>query len=256
VYVGGTDPGCFIPTMLNETGDGEQHVTLTQNGLADPNYIDYLQFLYGGQIKVLTDDQNKQAVDQYISETQQPQQNNGKPGVSGMASVMAINGILLQDLVQQNPDLSFALEESFPLKSTYAGATPLGPIMELGAAGTAGAITPDAAQHSVDYWQSAAQNLTASADSTPSDPELKTYAHDAQAQANLLANNNYPDAADQLYQTALSLWPDDPGTVSEYAGFLNSQGRTEEANDLLDVFLQNNPAQAAAVSALRKLAGQ
>ena len=29
-YAGGTDPGCFIPTMLNETTDGEQHIVFTQ----------------------------------------------------------------------------------------------------------------------------------------------------------------------------------------------------------------------------------
>lgn len=31
VYVGGTDPGRWIPTMLNETSEGERHVVLTQN---------------------------------------------------------------------------------------------------------------------------------------------------------------------------------------------------------------------------------
>jgi tetratricopeptide (TPR) repeat protein len=271
VYVGGTDPGCFIPTMLNETGDGDQHVMLTQNALADQNYLNYIQFLYGGQIDTLTGDQLQQAYDQYTSDAQarmqhdqnfpdeSPQlmpgenvsQNNGKFSVTGVNSVMAINGILLQDLVQQNPDLSFAMEESFPIPSTYAGGTPLGPIMELGANTGDSTITPDTAEQTVNYWETTAQTLVNSSDDPPSDPELKTYAHDAQAQANLLANNNFPDAADQLYQTALDLWPDDLGTVRDYAGFLNKQGQTDEANDLLDNFSQNNPAQSAAVSALR-----
>ncbi|HEX3719996.1 MAG TPA: hypothetical protein VH595_18770 [Verrucomicrobiae bacterium] len=252
VYVGGTDPGCFIPTMLNETGDGDQHVMLTQNALADPNYIDYLQFLYGGQINTLTGDQNQQAFSQYLANAPD-QPGGGKPAVvSGVNAVMAINGILLQELVQQNPDLSFAMEESFPLPSTYTGAAPLGPIIELSANNGASAITADSAQQSVDYWEAAAQNLTASSDSAPSDAELKTYAHDAAAAANLLANNNYPDAAEQNYETALKLWPDDLGTVAAYAGFLYGQSRPDEANDLLNVFAQNNPSQAAAVNALRK----
>ena len=41
VYIGGTDPGCFICTMLNETTEGEQHLTLTQNALADQSYLEY-----------------------------------------------------------------------------------------------------------------------------------------------------------------------------------------------------------------------
>jgi hypothetical protein len=35
----------------------------------------------------------------------------------------------MQTLLQKNPDLSFAMEESFPMSSTYAGAAPLGPIV-------------------------------------------------------------------------------------------------------------------------------
>ena len=42
VYVGGTDAGRFIPTLLNETSDGEHHIVLTQNALADGTYIQYL----------------------------------------------------------------------------------------------------------------------------------------------------------------------------------------------------------------------
>jgi hypothetical protein len=38
VYVGGTDPGRFIPTLVNETSNGEQHVILTQNAFADARY--------------------------------------------------------------------------------------------------------------------------------------------------------------------------------------------------------------------------
>jgi hypothetical protein len=46
VYVGGTDPGRFIPTLLNETSDGERHVVLTQNAFADGSYLQYVRFLY------------------------------------------------------------------------------------------------------------------------------------------------------------------------------------------------------------------
>jgi hypothetical protein len=39
---------------------------------------------------------------------------DGKVQVSGQASVMAINDMLLQTLMQKNPGLSFAIQESFP----------------------------------------------------------------------------------------------------------------------------------------------
>ena len=50
VYVGGTDPGAFITSFLNETSDGEHHVVLTQNALADGTYLDYLNALYGDRM--------------------------------------------------------------------------------------------------------------------------------------------------------------------------------------------------------------
>jgi hypothetical protein len=70
VYVGGTDPGCFIPTLLNETSDGERHVVLTQNALADGTYLDYLGFLYGDRVKTLTKDDNQRAFQEYMADAQ------------------------------------------------------------------------------------------------------------------------------------------------------------------------------------------
>ena len=42
IYVGGTDEGRFIPTLLNETSEGEHHTILTQNALADRTYLEPL----------------------------------------------------------------------------------------------------------------------------------------------------------------------------------------------------------------------
>src|SRR5438034_3558342 len=50
VYLGGTDPGCFIPTLLNETSEGERHIVFTQNALANNDYLEHLNFLYGDRL--------------------------------------------------------------------------------------------------------------------------------------------------------------------------------------------------------------
>src|SRR5436190_23197844 len=70
IYIGGTDPGCFIPTFLNETSEGERHITLTQNALADGTYLDYLNFLYGGQMNTLTEDDSQRAFQNYLADAQ------------------------------------------------------------------------------------------------------------------------------------------------------------------------------------------
>src|SRR6185369_1464437 len=70
VYVGGTDPGRFIPTMLNETSDGEQHIILTQNALADGRYQEYLRFLYGDRFGLPTGDESQAAFQDYVQDAQ------------------------------------------------------------------------------------------------------------------------------------------------------------------------------------------
>jgi len=55
--------------------------------------------------------------------------------------------------MQKNPGISFALEESSPLNSSYADASPLGPLLELRASEQQNALTPDIATQSVGYWR-------------------------------------------------------------------------------------------------------
>ena len=123
VYVGGTDAGRFIPTLLNETSDGEQHVVLTQNALADGTYIQYLGFLYGDQMATLTGDDSQQAFQNYMADAQkrlthdqefpqepkqvQPgediQMTDGRVQVSGQVAVMMVAENLLNTLMSEKP---------------------------------------------------------------------------------------------------------------------------------------------------------
>ena len=51
-------------------------------------------------------------------------------------------------ILDTNPELAFALQESFPFKGTYGEAAPIGPIMELRAQDQT-ALTPERASESV-----------------------------------------------------------------------------------------------------------
>ena len=70
VYVGGTDPGRGIPTLLNETNDGERRIVITQNGLADESYLQYLDFLYGDRVATLTSEDSQRAFQDYMADAQ------------------------------------------------------------------------------------------------------------------------------------------------------------------------------------------
>jgi tetratricopeptide (TPR) repeat protein len=266
-YLGGTDSGCFIVTMLNETGAGEEHLTLTQNALADSSYLDYLSAIYGDNLNVPTHEDAENAFNQYLNDAGQralhdeqfpdePKQLqpgedvsvvDGKTTISGQVAVMAINNLLTQMLLQKNPDLSFGLEESFPLSSTYPGAAPLGPIFALNTGNT---MTADQASQSVNYWQNEAQQLQAGGET--STPVLQSFSHDASAQGNLLANNNFPEEASQAYQTALNICPSNPEAISGLTRVLAQQGLFEQASQAFDNFLQANPQESQTVNNLRQ----
>src|SRR5207249_559684 len=122
VYVGGTDPGRWIPELLNETSGGEPHIIVTQNAFADSRYLDFMNTLYGDRFAALTQDDSKRAFDEYLADAQkrlqhdqqfpdEPKQlrpgedvriTDGKVQVSGQVAVMAINEKMLQALMQKN----------------------------------------------------------------------------------------------------------------------------------------------------------
>ena len=270
-YVGGTDPGCFIPTMLNETSEGERHIVFTQNALADGSYLDYLNYLYADRFATLTSEDSQRAFQDYMADAQkrlqhdqqfpdEPKQirpgedikvTDGRLQVSGQTAVMAINETLLQTLLAKNPGLSFALEESFPFKSTYEGAVPLGPIMELRAQDGQTGLTPESVTQSLDYWRTTTQQMLADPEASGSPETLKSWSKLAVGQGNLFAERNHTVEAEQTYRLSMEMWPRNIESVGNLSDLLLRTGRAEEARRLVEDFARNNPDLSAALEALR-----
>jgi hypothetical protein len=263
IYVGGTDPGRFIPTFLNETSEGEHHIVLTQNAMADNTYLKYVDFLYGNNFGTLNEGDSQSAFQQYIADAQrrlkhdlefpdEPKQirpgedirnTDGRIQVSGQVAVMGINELLLQDFMNKNPDASFALEESFPLRSFYSNSVPLGPIMELRAADAQTTFNSDRATQVVDYWRDVAQQLISDADSPEGSASRKTYSKMVSCQAHLLEDHNFTADAEQAYRLAAQLEPSSPEAVYGLANLLARGGHAEEAQQLITDFQRRNPDQ-------------
>ncbi len=70
VYVGGTDYGRWVPTLLNETSGGEPHIIVTQNALADGRYVEYMNTLYGDRFAALTEEDSQRAFREYVTDAQ------------------------------------------------------------------------------------------------------------------------------------------------------------------------------------------
>jgi hypothetical protein len=262
VYVGGTDPGRGIPTLLNETSDGERHIVITQNALADASYLQYLTFLYGDRVASLTAEDSQSAFQNYMVDAQQrlahdqqfpDEPKQIRPGedirmvdnrvqVSGQVAVMAINENLLRTFMAKNPDLSFAMEESFPLKSTYPDAMPLGALMELGVPDVQNSFTRETAAQAVNYWRDAAQQVLSDAEAGASSPDRLTYAKMAAAQAALLADHQYSAEAEQAYRLAMQISSASPEAVYGLGQLLATTGRADEARQLVAEFERAYPS--------------
>jgi hypothetical protein len=263
VYVGGTDNGRWVPELLNDTSDGERHVIITQNALADSRYLDFISELYGDRIATLTHEDSQRAFQEYMIDAQkrldhdqqfpdEPKQVrpgegiqvvDGKVQVSGIGSVMAINEKLLGMLMEKNPDLSFGLQESFPFKGTYADALPSGPLMELRAPDGQNAFTAERAAQSLDYWRNMAQQVLSDPEAAGSEAALKSYSHDTGAAANLLAAHGFSTEAEQEYRLASQLWPGSPESVGNLADLLARNGRESEARQILEEYDRQYPDQ-------------
>ena len=257
VYIGGSDPGRFIPTLLSATSGGEQHAVLTQNALADSRYLEYIQFLYGDRLQLPGESDSQQVFADYMADAQkrlehdekfpdEPKQVrhgeelkrvDGKLTVGGHTAVMDINERLLNLLLEKNPDTTFALQESIPLKSTYAEAKPVGAIMELRARADSPELAAGEASEALNYWRNTAAEVSAG---KAADPALMAYSHMAVAHGNLLAHHGYNTEAEETYRLSMQMFPRSVDTIIKYSEFLEKNRRAEEARALVDRFVREH----------------
>jgi hypothetical protein len=271
VYVGGTDSGRYIPTLLNEASDGERHIVVTQNAFADSTYLDYMSALYGDRFAALTKEDSDRAFQDYLSDARKRLQHDQqfpnepkqiRPGedvqmidnrvsVSGQIAVMAINERLLQTLMAKNPNASFAIEQSFPFATMYGAASPLGPIMELDVQDPANVLTPERAAQSVDYWRAAAQQLLSDPASIEAEAVRMTYAKMAAEQAGLLLARNFTAEAEQAFHLATEIAPGSPEAVFRYVNLLVGQGRVADAMPVIEAAVRTDVNNQQQFRALR-----
>ena len=261
IYIGGTDPGRFIPTLLTETSAGERHIVVTQNGLADATYLDYLSFLYGDRISALSKSDSERAFQDYLADAQkrlrhdqefpnEPKQirpgedvrmNENRVQVSGQVAVMAINELLLRALMAKNPDAAFGIEHSFPFTSMYPETSPLGPIMELGVKDPNKSLTPERAAQSVNYWRNATQELFAELSAVDAQPVRMTYGKLIAEQAALLLARDYKKEAEEAFLLATQIAPGSPEAVFRYVNILVEQGRIADAIPIVEAAVKTDP---------------
>jgi beta-lactamase regulating signal transducer with metallopeptidase domain len=165
IYFGGTDPGRGLPTAFSKSQiNADPFYTLTQNALANGNYLDYLRAMYGGKIYTPTASDLEQCFQEYTEDAQKRLENhqlkpgenvskdaNGKVQVNGQVAVMSINGLVAKIIFDRNPNQEFYIEESFPLDWMYPYLEPHRLIMKINRQ-PLDTLPDDAVQADHAYW--------------------------------------------------------------------------------------------------------
>jgi hypothetical protein len=131
--------------------------------------------------------------------------------------------------MEKNPDMSFAMEESFPFKTMMPNATTLGPIMELGVQNEQNTLTPERASQAVDYWRATTQELLSDFDAIGSHDVRMSYGKLISSQAGLLLDRGYTGEAEEAFALANKIAPASTEVVTRYVNLLIDQGRVADA---------------------------
>jgi hypothetical protein len=247
VYLGGSDAAQLIPTLMGQAQGADERVILNQNRLADASYLDYVMHQYGDRLKFPTEEQ-RQALFQDIVQAYGKRTEEGTVQVSGQEAANAYNRALVQKLVENNPELSFAMHDASAWEGQlYAQATVQGPLILLGGPDKATGVDNNAAMATAKYWLDTGGTLATIPELVANDPARAAYADLMVGQASLLASQHQLGAAELVYRTAQKLAPQAEEPTAQLALHLGKTGRTAEALQMLESFAQANPGEHPAL---------
>jgi beta-lactamase regulating signal transducer with metallopeptidase domain len=174
IYFCGNDSAQALPTAFCKSdADADPFFILSQNALADGEYLDYLRSMYDRRIYILTKEEADKCFQEYLADAQRRLEHDSKfpnepkqikPGedvrktdnkiqVSGHVAVMAVNGLMCKLIFEKNPDREFYVAESFPLDWMYPHLEPHGFIMKINRQPLK-ALPEETTQRDHEYWQS------------------------------------------------------------------------------------------------------
>ena len=143
LYFGGTDWGRFIPeTLVLNDGVRPDVAVITQNALADGNYMAVIRERYGKKCAIPSEDELTDAFREFVEGVQSGKIDaydaveikDGRVTVTGALAVMKINEILAKKVFEKNKGQhAMYVEESYPIEWMYDYMTPHGLVMKLNA---------------------------------------------------------------------------------------------------------------------------
>jgi len=270
IYFGGTGPGRFLVTALSRSQmNADPFFTLTQNGLQDDTYLDYLRWMYGNRIVIPAAGDVQRCFQEYAEDLQlrakhgeklSPDEGvtittNGDLRVTGAAAVMNIRGRISKLIFDKNPDREFYFEESFVIPWMYPYLEPHGLIMKLNRKPLA-QLDPSVVARDREFWGGLTKQLLADPGFLGNRWARMTYSKHRSAIAGVYAYRRLTDEAEYAFKQAVALDPKNPEANFRLVQLYVEQNRIDDGITVLKSLQQLVPSDQklqAAISQLEKL---
>ena len=263
LYFGGTDWGRFIPeTLVLNDGVRPDVSIITQNALADDNYMAVIRERYGKKCYIPSKDDMVEAFSKFVEGVQSGKIDardsleikDGRVTVTGSLAVMKINEILAKKVFEKNKGKhAMYVEESYPVEWMYDYMTPHGLVMKLNAE-KPGAVSDEDVRDNAEFWDWMVKRLLSSEQFASRRAESWRKAADGKrdrnqfhrmgvrafsklrlSHARLYAHHDKnPAALATAIRQAAAIDPQDPETGWYYAAFLKSSKLDAALDDFLD----------------------
>lgn len=152
IYMGGSAQGSFLIDAFSKSRrDGDPFFSMSHNSITMDSYLEYLRLLYGSKVRLPTEDEANQIIDNYVADArkrldhdvkfpQEPRQllpgeamgiTNEPLQLAGTTAGMEAIGRFVIWMVDKNPERQLYVEMAFPIDCLMAHLEPRGLIFKV-----------------------------------------------------------------------------------------------------------------------------
>jgi hypothetical protein len=249
IYFGGSGWGRFIITAVRDVARAPDPFILTQNGMVDSLYLEYLRQLYGNRIWIPTDEDVQQAFQQYVKEL-------GAADAKSVGSVMAVTGILTKTIFDHNKaQHEFYVQESFVIAWIYPYLEPHGLIMKLNNEPLA-KFDPAVVAEDRRHWDALTKELLADPKFLGNECGRQAFAKLRSAIGGIYMSHRLTKEAEAAFKQAIELGSTMPEAPFRLAQMYVEQNRHDDAVAVLEQFRRSSkpdPRLDEAIEQIRKM---
>jgi tetratricopeptide (TPR) repeat protein len=261
VYFGGTDPGRFVITAYRDVRGAPDIFVISQNALADNNYMHLLRRRYGDRLWIPTAADSAKAFSTYVAEIESGKRpmtagitkENGRVQISGVRGVMEINGILAKNIFDHNNyKHDFFVEESYVIRWMYPSLSPHGVTMKINKEPLP-RLTPQMVRDDLEFWDLRTRRLITSETFVRDVVARKSFSKLRSAIAGLYAHRGMRAEAEVAFLEALQLYPLSPEANFRLADVYMRAGQFAKARKIMKAFGDMAPSNTKVTGLLKQI---